>query len=190
MNVSSRFQCPEQRRRVKNFERLSPPPAPSLDIRFFYPATGNSLKEDKERAATTKRSTCLGAIKVVSHLFNFPPRRNPESRKTETHPVCTVLHPNARRQGCQDFRRAESGARDCRAGHSTLDPGPCVPKPGAKSCMQLSGLSLSFPRKVATASTAQGQGDWVWSASLHPHILHLEPHLYGRGHLYGRRAQP
>lgn len=53
-----------------------------------------------------KRSICLGAIKVVSHLLDSPPRRNPESKKRNSHPVCTVLHPNARRQGCQDFPRA------------------------------------------------------------------------------------
>lgn len=162
-----------------------PHPSPHLPASgFFHRATGgNSLKEDKETTATTKHPVCLGATKVVAHLFNSPPRRNPESKKPKHTQFALCCTQTLAGKGVKISEGPKVVQEIAVGGHSTLDPGPGVPKPGAKSCMQLSGFSLSFPGKVATASTAQGQDDWMWSASLHPHILHLDPHLYGRGHL-------
>jgi hypothetical protein len=83
---------------------------PRLASRFFHRATGgNSLKEDKERT-TTKRSVCLGAIKVVPHGFNSSPRRNPESKKTKT----PSLHGVAPKRSQATMSRFPEGLKWCK----------------------------------------------------------------------------
>lgn len=85
----------------------TPGNCPPLGQPSFHRTTGNFLKKKTRRGQRQqRRSICLGAIKVVSHLLDSPPRRNPDSRTRNSHPVCTVLRPDARRRGCQEFPRA------------------------------------------------------------------------------------